>query len=161
MMMSPHRRMHQLSTGAKVGGILLVVFAGVLITVEVMLHVMAATHDRSYHINYWMLLISCVTGFTGLYILSPPRAKDGGQFLVNNAIRIIQVIKAGRRKGDPMTAIVEDMETGMTASVLLPPPVETEVPITSIADGNAIGPNRRASDAKPSNGDQGDAGNRR
>jgi hypothetical protein len=144
--MTPHRHFHQLSTGAKIGGILMVLFAGVIITIEVMLHVMAASHDRSYSINYVMLLIGLITGFTGMYILSPPRAKDGGQFIVNNAIKIIQVMKAGRRKGDPIAAIVEDVN-GNTATMVIPAPTETEVPIKS---ANESGPNRRMTD--PANG---------
>lgn len=153
--MTPHRHFHELSFGAKLGGILLVVFAGVLITVEVMLHVIAATHDRSYSINYWMLLIALISGFTGLYILSPPRAKDGGQFLVNSAVRIIQVMKAGRRKGDPLSAIVEDTQTGQTSTVLLPPPVESEIPIKPVTDVN--NPCRRSTD--PKNRPEGEQGN--
>lgn len=154
--MTPHRHFHELSVGAKLGGILLVLFAGVLITIEVMLHVMAATHDRSYSINYWMLLIALISGFTGLYILSPPRAKDGGQFLVNSAVRIIQVMKAGRRKGDPMSALVED-EKGNMQTVLLPSPVESEVPIKSI-DESGNSPCRRSTDPKKQpEGEQGNA----
>jgi general stress protein CsbA len=156
MMMSPHRHMHQLSTGAKVGGILLVLFAGVLITIEVMLHVMAATHDRSYSINYWMMLIALVSGFTGLYILSPPRAKDGGQFLVNNAIKIIQVVRQGRRKDDPVHAVLED-QNGMTTTLEVPvPPHDTEIQIEPTSEMQII-KKRRASDSEK--GEQGNAGN--
>lgn len=137
-----HHHRHELSTGAKVGGILLVTFAAVILTIEIMLHVIAASHSREYSINYWMLLISFVTGFTGFYILSPPRAKDGGQFIVNNAIKIIQVMKAGRRKGDPIAAIVED-EHGNTATMVIPAPTETEVPIRHAEES---GPSRRQTD---------------
>lgn len=136
------RPRHPLSTGAKVGGILLVTFAAIILTIEIMLHVIAATHDRSYSVNYWMLLIAMVTGFTGFYILNPPRAKDGGQFIVNNAIKIIQVMKAGRRKGDPIAAIVEDAQ-GNTATMVIPAPTETEVPIQR---SDEDGPKRRQTD---------------
>lgn len=123
------------------GGITLIVFGSIILTIEIALHVMAALEQRSYHIHMTMVLIAFVIGFVGMYILSPPRAKEGGQFIVDNAIKIIQTMRAGRRKGDPLAALVEDLD-GNTATVIIPAPTETEVPIQPTADT----PARRKSD---------------
>lgn len=133
--------MTRASTPVKVGGIILVTFAAVVVIIEIILHIRGVVESKSYSISYVMLLISFVVGFVGMYILSPPRAKEGGQFIVDNAIKIVQVMKAGRRKGDPIAAIVEDSE-GRTATMVIPAP-ETEVPIHK---ADEPGHHRRLSD---------------
>jgi hypothetical protein len=133
------------SKPAKIGGMCLIGFAGVLVVVEVVLHVLATVEGHKYSINYVMLAIALVIGFTGMYILSPPRAKDGGQFLVDNALKVIQVMKAGRRNNDPTAAIVENAQ-GQRATVVIPHP-EAEVPLKPTIDPS--GPARRKTDGLP------------
>lgn len=152
------------STPVKVGGIVLISFSAILVVTEVVLHVLSVTQGHKYSINYVMLIIAAVVGFTGMYILSPPRAKDGGEFIVDNAIKIIQVMKAGRRKNDPIAAVVED-KNGQTATMIIHPPTETEVTIApTIEDGHE--PRRKTdtpiiAEANPPksiiNGDKGNA----
>lgn len=130
------------SKPVKIGGIILVVFAAIVVMIEIILHVIAVAHGQKYSINYVMLAIAFVTGFTGFYILNPPRAKDGGEFIVDNAIKIIQVMKAGRRKDDPTAVVVQD-KNGQTATMVIHPPTETEVSIAPQIDAQA----RRNTDA--------------
>lgn len=125
---------------AKIGGVALVIVAMMFVTIEVTLHVTNTMQGREYDLNHGILLIALIIGFTGLYMLNPRRTKDGGQFLVDSTIRIVQVIRQGRRKGDSVVAVLEDT-TGQHATVTLPT-LEAEVPIES----NSELPKRRITD---------------
>jgi hypothetical protein len=124
------------------GGLFLVGIGLLIALVEVAVHIYGKFTGHRYDIGHVDLLIALVIGFVGMYILSPKGAKDGGQFLVNNTIRVIQVIRSGRRKTDVVNAVVEDIE-GNTATIQVPPLTsETEVPI----QGTSEIPKRRAAD---------------
>jgi hypothetical protein len=134
-----------LNTWAKIGALALIFFAAVLVGIEVSLHVDAAIHGSKYSINYTMLLIALIVGFVGMYILSPPRAKEGGQFIVDSTVKIIQVFRAGRRKNDPVAAVIEDKQ-GHSGTIVIPvPPHESEIPLESSQEV-ADSPQRRCTD---------------
>lgn len=122
------------------GGLFLVGIALLISLSEIAIHIYGKFTGHRYDVGHIDLLVALVIGFVGMYILSPKGAKDGGQFLVNNTIRVIQVIRSGRRKTDSVTAIVED-DAGNTASFQVPP-LETEVKIEPSTDV----PKRRSTD---------------
>ena len=128
------------------GGLFLVSIALLIALSEIAIHLYGKLTGHKYDIGHVDLLVALVIGFVGMYILSPKGAKDGGQFLVNNTIRVIQVIRSGRRKTDPVSAIVED-ELGNTATIEVPTPQhrETELPLPQGTDL----PRRRAEDQVP------------
>jgi len=74
-----------------------------------------------YIIDLRMLLIALITGFVGMYILNPYRAREGGQFLVDSAVKILIVVRAGRRKDDPIKTTVED-RNGKQVTLIVPIP---------------------------------------
>jgi len=122
------------------GGLFLVSVALLIALSEIGIHLYGKITGHRYETGHMDLFVALVIGFVGMYVLSPRGAKDGGQFLVNNTIRVIQVIRTGRRKSDSFAAVVED-ESGNKATIQVPH-IETEVPITPEADGLQ----RRASD---------------
>jgi len=129
------------------GGLFLVSIALLIALAEIAIHLYGKLTGHHYDIGHIDMFVALVIGFVGMYVLSPKGAKDGGQFLVNNTIRVIQVIRSGRRKSDPVTAVVEDA-LGNTASIgvpLIPATSETEIPITA---GIEL-PHRRADDIGP------------
>lgn len=132
-----------ISSRARFWGGLFLVSLGLLIAVaEVAIHIYGKVTGHRYDIGHIDLFVALVIGFVGMYILSPKGAKDGGQFLVNNTIRVIQVIRSGRRKTDVVNAVVED-ELGNTATIQVPPLIkETEVSIP----GTVEIPKRRMED---------------
>lgn len=124
------------------GGLTLVCIGLLIALSEVAIHFYGKVMGHKYDAGHMDLFVALVIGFVGMYILSPKGAKDGGQFLVNNTIRVIQVIRSGRRKTDIVNAVVED-EQGNTATIAVPP-LETEVSIPEGVDT----PKRRRSDEK-------------
>ena len=125
------------------GGIALVCIGILIALAEVAVHIYGKVSGKLYDTGHVDLLIALVFGFVGMYVISPKGAKDGGQFLINSTIRVIQVIRFGRRKDDPTTAVLED-DLGNTAAIQVPH-LETEVPIEQSRDAKQL-PHRRASD---------------
>lgn len=126
----------------QIGGTALTILATVIALSEVALRIYAAIYVRQYSPSYVMLSIAVVIGFTGLYTLDPSRAKDGGRFLVDNAIRVIQVLRIGRRKDDPLAVVVAD-QNGNTAEIAVPTiaandeqplPKPEDVPVRRVTD---------------------------
>lgn len=112
-----HRR--QLTMFGEFGGSALVVLALLITLSEVGLHILATLNGRRYTVSWIMLFIALVMGFVGMFILSPMRAKDGGKFLVDNTIRVLQVFRIGRRKDDSLAVVLED-SMGNTAELAVP-----------------------------------------
>lgn len=57
--------------------------------------------EGHYDINPWVALSGAVLGFVGFYILNPPGAMEGGEFLVSSFERITH-----GREGDPPNTTV-------------------------------------------------------
>lgn len=148
-MMSPRR----VSWFREIGGTLLVLFALAVAASEIGLHVFFALREKKYDVSWLMLIIALVLGFIGMYILNPLLAKDGGKFLVDNSIRVITVIRNGRRKNDNLNVTLED-QSGNSAEVAIPvdAPDQPEVPLEKIADSLGQLPHRRETD-KPERAD--------
>jgi hypothetical protein len=60
-------------------------------------------------VRYWMaghvihaapVCIGCLFGFTGFFILNPTRAKEGAGIVVDSTVRVIGVVRSGRRSTD-------------------------------------------------------------
>lgn len=60
-------------------------------------------------VRYWMaghvihaapVCIGCLFGFTGFFILNPTRAKEGAGIVVDSTVRVIGVVRGGRRSTD-------------------------------------------------------------
>lgn len=129
------------------GGLSLVSIAVLIALAEVVIHIYGKYNGKHYDVGHIDLLVALVIGFVGMYVLSPKGAKDGGQFLVDNALRVITVIRSGRRKTDMMKVVVENQE-GQQTSIDVPP-LETEV---AISQENDATPRRRSSDEFPIGG---------
>jgi hypothetical protein len=135
---------------AEFGGSIFVVFATLIILSEIGLHVWAALHNRQYNVSWLILLLGITIGFVGMFILNPGRAKDGGKFLVDSAVRVVQVVRLGRRAGDPMNVVVQDKD-GNTAEFPVPRiadnDTDTQIKIPLVIDPDTAEPlNRRQSD---------------
>src|SRR5262245_2198451 len=97
----------------------LIGFALFIVGIEIALHTYSALTHADYDIDHRALLVALVCGFGGFYTLSPKGAKDGGQFLADNALRFMQVVRFGRRKTDPI-----GIQAIKTEESPVPPPVE-------------------------------------
>jgi hypothetical protein len=84
-------------------------------------------------VRYWMtdhaihaapVCIGCLFGFVGFFILNPKRAVEGAQVVVDSSVRIIGVVRGGRRSTD--TKVVVDRPAA--ASVGAPPVTATVAP---------------------------------
>ncbi len=51
-------------------------------------------------IHAWPVVIGCLIAFLGFYLLNPSSARDGAQIVVDSAVRIIGVVRSGRRSTD-------------------------------------------------------------
>jgi hypothetical protein len=122
------------------GGLFLVGLALIITISEIAMHLYGLLTGVKFEVSHTDLFAALIIGFVGMYVLSPRRAKDGGQFLVNSTVRVIQVIRNGRRKTDAVAAVVED-EAGNQATIHVPT-METEIPVEMDADT----PKRRSSD---------------
>lgn len=125
------------------GGVTLVCIGVLIALSEVAVHIYGKVTGKMFDTGHVDLLIALVFGFVGMYVLSPKGAKDGGQFLVNSTVRVIQVIRSGRRRSDPVAAVLED-ELGHTATIEVPHLTDKEIPIE--AERDATKPHRRATD---------------
>jgi hypothetical protein len=59
--------------------------------------------------RYWMtdhaihaapVCIGCLFGFVGFFLISPARAKEGAGVVVDSTVRIVGVVRGGRRSTD-------------------------------------------------------------
>ena len=67
------------------------------------------------------IVIGCIIGFVGFYLLDPKGAEDGGGFLVTSAVRIIGVVRGGRRSTDaPVVIAAPDPAVIPTATPVTP-----------------------------------------
>ncbi len=98
---------------------MLVIFALLITLSEVGLHVWASMNGRKYSLSWAMLFVALIMGFVGMFILNPGRAKEGGRFIVDNTIRVLQVVRQGRRKSDAIAVVLEDHE-GNTGEIVVP-----------------------------------------
>jgi hypothetical protein len=122
------------SLSARIGGLCLIVFALSMLSLEIVLHTYATLNQRSYDLNHMVILMALILGFVGMYVLSPSKAKDGGRFIVDSTVKIVQVIRFGRRKNDAVMTTIEDRE-GHRASLVTPTiTTETELPVEPMAD---------------------------
>lgn len=126
---------------------MLVLLALLVVLSEIGLHVFFAANEKRYDISWVMLIIALIMGFTGMYVLNPARAKDGGRFIVDSSLRIISVVRNGRRKEDPLKVEIQN-EEGQSAELAVPviPPDNPEIPIEQIAASLGQIPKRRQSD---------------
>jgi uncharacterized membrane protein HdeD (DUF308 family) len=60
-------------------------------------------------LRYWMadhpihaapVCIGCLFGFTGFFMIAPSRAKEGAAIVVDSTVRVIGVVRGGRRSTD-------------------------------------------------------------
>lgn len=128
---------------SKLGGTLLIVFSLSLLGIEIGLHIWHELHERVYQVSDTVLLVALVLGFVGMFILSPRRAKEGGRFLVDSTVRIVAVIRSGRRKDDSMMAVVENNQGEQQTLTIPTISSELELPIDVMGDM----PLRRKTDA--------------
>lgn len=98
---------------------MLVTLALLVALSEVGLHIYAVLLQRKYNVSWIMLLVALILGFVGMFVINPARAKDGGKFLVDSTIRVVQVIRQGRRKDDALNVTVADA-LGHTAEIEIP-----------------------------------------
>jgi hypothetical protein len=104
------------------GAIFVAIAAGILLA-EVGLHLYMSVTDHGYEPSHWIIFIAFVLGFAGWYTLSPKSAKDGGQFIVDNGIKVLQTIRLGRRKSDAMKIV-----NPTTEEIAIPLTVEPDPP---------------------------------
>ncbi len=95
------------------------IFALLITLSEVGLHVWASMNGRKYNVSWVMLFVALIMGFVGMFILNPGQAKEGGRFIVDNTIRVIQVVRQGRRKSDAVAVVLED-HAGNTGEIIVP-----------------------------------------
>jgi hypothetical protein len=63
-----------------------------------------------------VIAIGMIFGFVGFFMENPRDAKDGGQFIVDNVVKLAGAVRLGRRKTDPVGIPVQP------APVAPPPP---------------------------------------
>lgn len=59
----------------------------------------------NHPIHAWPVCIGCVIGFVGFFIVNPKEAKDGAQVVVDSTVRVIGVVRGGRRATDPKVVV--------------------------------------------------------
>lgn len=60
-----------------------------------------------HRIEAWVVAIGCGFGFFGFYGMDSKRAKDAFGFAVDNSVKVIGVVRSGRRSTDPVVAVTE------------------------------------------------------
>lgn len=65
----------------------------------------------NHPIHAWPVCIGCVIGFVGFFIVNPKEAKDGAQVVVDSTVRVIGVVRGGRRATDPKVVVADATNT--------------------------------------------------
>lgn len=68
--------------------------------------------------EWWVLSLAALLGFFGFYLLNPAAAKDAFGFATDQAVKVIGVVRSGRRSTDPVVAVTQVRPT--TAAVSEP-----------------------------------------
>lgn len=76
------------------------------------IQLIGAVRGHTYEIPRTVFYVAAVIGFVGFYGLDPKRAKDGGSFIVDSAVRIIGVVRNGRRSSDVAVVAVPVVRPG-------------------------------------------------
>lgn len=63
---------------------------------------------KGHAIHAWPVVIGSAIGFVGFYMLDPGGAKDGAGVIEDFTVRVLAVIRSGRRSTD--TKVVVDVE---------------------------------------------------
>lgn len=70
-----------------------------------------------HQMEWWVVLVGATFGFVGFYLTNPPGAITAGTFIVDSGVKIIGVVRSGRRASDPVVP-----------QVVAPPMVKPEPP---------------------------------
>lgn len=57
--------------------------------------------------EWWVLSVAALFGFLGFYMINPAGAKDAFGFATDQAVKVIGVVRSGRRATDPVVAVTE------------------------------------------------------
>lgn len=79
---------------------------GILLA-TVTIQLVGAVRGENYEISHSIFYVAMVLGFVGFYGLDPKRAKDGGQFIADNALRFVSILRTGRRSTDAVAVVTE------------------------------------------------------
>lgn len=82
----------------------------------------------NHPIEPWVVAIGSGFGFFGYYLMDSTRAKDAFGFAVDNGVKIIGVVRSGRRSTDSVVAVTEVTQPAAPDAVLGKPTNPEEVP---------------------------------
>lgn len=78
-----------------------------LVGVAIILGEIARNWLFGHRIEAWVVAIGCGFGFFGFYGMDSKRAKDAFGFAVDNSVKVIGVVRSGRRSTDAIVPQVE------------------------------------------------------
>lgn len=65
----------------------------------------AAITNRTVELPHSVYLVGMLFGFVGFFALEPQRAKEGGTFIVDSVVRVVSVVRPGRRSSDRLPPV--------------------------------------------------------
>jgi protein-S-isoprenylcysteine O-methyltransferase Ste14 len=87
---------------ATISGVSLALLGVVVLLVELVRYWLA---DHPIHAA--PVCIGCLFSFTGFFVLNPTRAKEGASIVVDSTVRVIGVVRGGRRSTDRQVVVAK------------------------------------------------------
>lgn len=81
--------------------------------------------------EWWVFGIAAVLGFLGFYQINPAGAKDAFSFITDQSVKIIGVIRTGRRSTDVAVVAAKNGGPPTVVTADNAPPIPTDVPIAN------------------------------
>jgi hypothetical protein len=104
-------------------GIALATIGLVPILIEFAFYFRSSAHGQHYDVSPWVMLGGAVICFVGGFVIDSKKAESAGGFLVDSSVKVIGVIRSGRRSSDNVIVAAPAAE-----SVGAPPAAAQPVP---------------------------------
>ena len=83
---------------------------------------------QGHEIEGWVIAIGATFGFFGFYLMNPKGALGAYGFVVDSSVKIIGVVRSGRRSTDNIVAVAAPPDAAVPDPVLGKPTNPEEVP---------------------------------